>query len=105
VPVERRRRPRVERDRGGEALIGLGTLCMAAALVGRDSWRYGTLAVIAGVVLLAAGAWMNRRLLHDLITFRGPARRAPEGSAPPVASPPPGTPVAPSEPRRRLRIR
>ena len=105
VPVERRRRPRVERDRGGEALIGLGTLCMAAALIGRDSWRYGTLAAIAGVLLLAGGAWMNRRLLHDLITFRGAARRAPEGSPPPVASPPPGTPGAPSEPRQRLRIR
>jgi hypothetical protein len=102
VPIERRRRPRTERSRGGEMLIGLGTLCLAAALIGRDSWRYGTVAVILGTILLAAGAWMNRRLLHDLITFRGAARRSPEGSRPPVAPAPPGKP---GEPPRRLRIR
>ena len=102
VPVERRRRPRTERSRGGETLIGLGTFCMAAALIGRDSWRYGTVAVILGTLLLAAGAWLNRRLLHDLITFRGAARRSPEGSRPPVAPPPPGKP---GEPPRRMRSR
>jgi hypothetical protein len=108
VSVERRRRPRVERNRAGETLIGLGTLCMAAALLGRDSWRYGTLAVIAGAVLLVAGAVMNRHLLHDMISFRGAARRTPEGSqapaaAPPRTAPPSGKPGEP--PADRLRIR
>ena len=106
VPVERRRRPRAERSRGGEAMIGLGTLCMAGALVGRDSWRYGTVAVIVGAVLLLTGAVMNRRLLHDMIAFRGAARRSPEGSRPPVAAPPVAPPAkGPAEPPSRLRIR
>ncbi|HET7458361.1 MAG TPA: hypothetical protein VFJ74_11975 [Gemmatimonadaceae bacterium] len=103
VPVERRRRPRAERSRGGEAAIGLGTLGMAAALIGRDSWRYGTIAVILGTLLLLVGAWMNRRLLGELFSFRGAARRSPEGSRPPVAAPPAAQPGDP--PRRRLRIR
>ena len=48
VKRERRRRPRVERHRGGEAAIGLGVLGMAAAFFGRDTWRYSVIAVIAG---------------------------------------------------------
>ena len=40
VKRERRRRPRIERNRGGEAAIGFGVLCMAAAFIGRDTWRY-----------------------------------------------------------------
>ena len=32
VRGERRRRPRAERDRGGEAAIGFGVLCMAATM-------------------------------------------------------------------------
>lgn len=56
VRKERRRRPRRERDRLGEALLGLGVLAMAAAFMGRDSWRYSTIAVIVGSVLLLWGA-------------------------------------------------
>ena len=72
---ERRRRERVERDRVGEAALGLGTLAMAAALAGRDVWRYGNVAVIAGTVLLAAGIALNLRYLRDLLMNRGAARR------------------------------
>ena len=72
---ERRRRARVERHLGGETAIGLGVLCMAGALVGRDTWRYGTVVVIAGTVLLAIGAWLNRAYLRERITNRGELRR------------------------------
>jgi hypothetical protein len=56
IKQERRRRPRRERDRLGEALVGFGVLAMAAAFLGRDSWRYSTIAVILGSVLLLWGA-------------------------------------------------
>jgi hypothetical protein len=83
---ERRRRARAERHLGGETAIGLGVLCMAAALVGRDTWRYGTVAVIAGTVLLVIGAWLNRAYLRERITNRGELRRGapkPEKPQPP----------------------
>ena len=72
---ERRRRERAERDRPGETLVGLGIIAMAAALIGRDTWRFGTLAVLGGTVLLGVGAWRNRDYLRELFLFRGPARR------------------------------
>lgn len=65
---ERRRRPRRERDRGGEALVGAGVLAMATAIFGRDTWRYDTIAVIAGVVLLLIGVVRNRWYLRDLFS-------------------------------------
>src|SRR5262245_64839129 len=60
VKRERRRRPRIERSRGGEAAIGLGMLGMAAAFLGRDTWKYSVIAVIVGIVLLFYGALRNR---------------------------------------------
>lgn len=75
VKNERRRRPRVERSRGGEALIGLGVLCMAAAFGGRDTWKYSVVAVIAGTVLLISGAYGNRRYLAAAVSNRGALRR------------------------------
>ena len=85
---ERRRREREERHLGGEAAIGIGVLCMAAALIGRDTWRYGTLAVIAGAVLAVIGGWLNRRFLRDRIVNRGALRRAEgKGSGAPSAKP------------------
>jgi hypothetical protein len=66
---------RAERHLGGEAAIGLGMLCMAAALIGRDTWTYGTVAVIAGTVLFVAGAWLNRAYLKERVTNRGVLRR------------------------------
>lgn len=77
VKRERRRRPRIERSRGGEAAIGLGVLCMGAAFIGRDTWRYSVVAVIAGAVLLLAGVIRNRRYLAQAITNRGALRRRP----------------------------
>ncbi len=79
---ERRRSPRAERHRGGEAIVGAGALCMAAAFIGRDDWRYGTLAMLFGAILLAIGIALNRRFLGELLLNRGAARRAPGGSPP-----------------------
>ena len=73
--AERRRRARAERSRGGEVLIGLGMLALAAALAGRDLWRWGTVAVLAGIVFLLVGAVMNRSFLAERMSNRGPARR------------------------------
>jgi hypothetical protein len=64
VPQERRRRPRRERHRFGEALVGLGVIGMAAAFVGRDTWRYSTLTVIAASLLLLWGLKLNAGYLR-----------------------------------------
>lgn len=75
VKRERRRRPRLERHRGGEAAIGLGVLCMGAAFIGRDTWSYSVVAVIAGSVLLLYGSLLNWHYLGAAITNRGALRR------------------------------
>lgn len=75
VKRERRRKPRIERSRKGEAMVGLGVMCMAAAFIGRDTWVYSVVAVIAGSVLLLAGTIANRKYLRDTIGNRGPLRR------------------------------
>ena len=72
---ERRRRQRTERDRTGEAWIGVGLVAVSAALLGRDVWAWGNVAVLAGVACLGYGVWRNRTYLHELLTFRGAARR------------------------------
>ncbi len=81
VTPERRRRTRTEPSRAGEAVVGVGTLCMAAALFGRDTWRYGTVVVLIGSALLLLGAILNRAFLKEALMFRGAARRAVGGSA------------------------
>ena len=78
---ERRRRQRAERHRAGEAMLGFGVLAMAAAFIGRDTWRYSILAVIIGTVLLLVGTVLNRRYLRELFTFRGALRRGEGGEA------------------------
>lgn len=73
---ERRRRVRAPIDRNGELLVAGGCFCEAAALVGRDTWRWGTVMVIAGGVMLFAGALLNRAHLREMLLFRGASRRA-----------------------------
>jgi hypothetical protein len=72
---ERRRRPRVERHRNGEAMIGLGVLGLAAAFIGRDNWRYSILVVIIGALFLIVGAVLNARYVREMFVNRGPLRR------------------------------
>lgn len=72
---ERRRRTRAVPHKAGQTLVALGTLCMAAALIGRDTWRWGTISVLAGIALLIIGATMNRKYLKEVLLFRGAARR------------------------------
>jgi hypothetical protein len=72
---ERRRRARAVPNKAGQSLVALGTLCMAAALIGRDTWRWGTIAVLAGIMLLLIGAVLNRTYLKEVLLFRGAARR------------------------------
>lgn len=73
--VERRRRSRTGRSRPGEVIVGGGLLLVGAALVGGDQWRWATVAVLAGAVLLVIGTTFNARYLRERLTFRGAARR------------------------------
>ncbi|HEY1953896.1 MAG TPA: hypothetical protein VGG76_13910 [Gemmatimonadaceae bacterium] len=72
---ERRRRIRATPNKGGQTLIALGVVCMGAALIGRDTWRWGTIAVLAGICLVVIGAILNRVYLKESLLFRGAARR------------------------------
>src|SRR3954467_13617269 len=78
VKRERRRSPRIERSRGGEAMIGLGVLCMAGAFIGRDTWVYSVVTVIAGAVLLLLGTFVSRKYLGEVLGNRGKLRRRKE---------------------------
>jgi hypothetical protein len=72
---ERRRRVRATPSKGGQTLVALGILCMSAALIGRDTWRWGTISVLAGASLIIIGAIINRAYLKEVLLFRGAARR------------------------------
>lgn len=95
VKRERRRRSRTERNRGGESAIGFGILGMAAAFIGRDTWKYSVIAVIAGTALVLLGAIMNFRFLGSMISNRGALRRRPDGAGPGA----PGAPVEADKPK------
>jgi hypothetical protein len=62
--AERRRFRRLERDRKGEALVGLGVLSIAATIVGGAEWRYSVIAAIAGSVLMLWGVKRNARYIR-----------------------------------------
>lgn len=78
VKRERRRAPRIERSRKGEAMVGLGVMCMAAAFIGRDTWVYSVVTVIAGAILLLVGAIASRKYLREVVGNRGKLRRRDE---------------------------
>ena len=78
VTEERRRRVRRERNRFGEALVGFGVIAMAAAFIGRDEWRYTTLSVIAGAILLLWGTVKNSAYIRDVFV-RGDRPKLMEG--------------------------
>ena len=72
---ERRRRTRAGPHKLGQTMVATGTICLGIALIGRDTWRYTTVTVIMGSVLLIVGAIMNRVYLKEILLFRGAARR------------------------------
>jgi uncharacterized membrane protein HdeD (DUF308 family) len=65
---ERRLIAREERDRKGEVLVGLAAIAMAVTFIGRDTWRYSVLAVIAGAIVLIWGTRRNREYLRGALT-------------------------------------
>ena len=71
---------------------------MAAALIGRDTWRYGTVAVIAGAVLVLFGSCPTARYLRDRIVNRGALRRGgrPSAKRGPQRQPPKAAPLMPT---------
>jgi hypothetical protein len=75
VRRERRRSRRVERSRAGEAWIGFGTLAMAVAFIGRDTWPYTVVSVIAGAAMVFIGVVMNRHYFGARVSHRGALRR------------------------------
>jgi hypothetical protein len=79
--TERRRRKRAELDIPGEWLVGLGTACLGISLIGNEVWRWTTVAVISGIVLIVLGAILNRDFLREMLLFRGKSRRS-EGQPP-----------------------
>jgi cell division protein FtsW (lipid II flippase) len=76
---ERRRRQRAEIDTAGEWLVGLGVACLGISLIGNEVWRWTTLAVLSGIVLVVIGAILNRQFLREMLLFRGAARRSSGG--------------------------
>ena len=82
---DRRKRVRAPRHRGGQAAIGVGTLFVAAALFGRDAWRYGTIAVLFGVVAMGIGVWLNWEYIKAFML--GPEARVRETDPLPAPKP------------------
>jgi drug/metabolite transporter (DMT)-like permease len=74
---DRRRRARATVNQTGEWLLGAGAILIGVALIGRDHWRYGTLLVLIGGILLAVGGVLNRRYIKEFLFFRGATRRKP----------------------------
>ena len=62
--AERRSRERPERSKVGEIVFAAGMLCVAAALIGRDQWRFTTLAIAIAVVLVVIGVGLNVRYIR-----------------------------------------
>lgn len=63
--------------------MGAGMAAMAAALIGRDTWKFGTVAVLVGVALVLAGGVLNRAYLKETLLNRGAARRRDPEDQPP----------------------
>lgn len=95
---ERRRRERPQRNRAGEASLGVGLLLLAAALIGRDSWRYTTLAVILALIAFVVGLSLNLKYVRGLMF--GPVV-GPTANRRATDVPPPGD----AEKSEKMRIR
>jgi protein-S-isoprenylcysteine O-methyltransferase Ste14 len=86
LPAERRSRERPERSRIGQIVFGAGMLCVAAVLVGRDQWRFTTLAIAIAVVLVVIGVGLNLRYIRGSlfgpVLGRSEKRRETDHTAP-----------------------
>ena len=80
--TDRRKRTRPPRHPGGQVAIGVGTLFVAAALFGRDEWRYGTLAVMLGVVAFGVGVYLNWGYVKAFMLGPEPGVRPEDDSQP-----------------------
>jgi protein-S-isoprenylcysteine O-methyltransferase Ste14 len=85
LSTERRSRERPERSRIGQIVLGAGMLCVAAALIGRDQWRFTTLTIAAAVVLVVVGVGLNMRYIRGSllgpVLGRSSRRRETDNSA------------------------
>jgi hypothetical protein len=91
VSVERRSRPRPERHHLGEALLGLGIICVGIMLFADEAWGYQNLVMLLAVVFVAVGVGLNIKYVRGLAF--GPAagrvlRRRASDPAPPPPPPP-----------------
>ena len=101
VRPDRRRSPRPQRHHAGEAVLGVGVACVGVALIGRDAWRYTTVAILVAFVLCVVGVALNWRYVRAMM-FGDVARTV--GDAPPT--PPAGpSPAPPPQRERRARAR
>jgi hypothetical protein len=71
---ERRRRRRASVDSTGEGIAAIGMAFLGVALIGRD-WRFETLTVLIGTILVVWGGIRNRAYIREALLFRGAARR------------------------------
>jgi hypothetical protein len=98
---ERRRRERPTRHKPGEAALGVGLLFVSAALVGRDTWPYTTLAIVLALLFFAGGIALNHKYIRGLMF--GPAI-GPSATRRSTDPPPPAEPTEPSK-TEKIRIR
>ncbi|MFI5242564.1 MAG: hypothetical protein ACHQRL_06110 [Gemmatimonadales bacterium] len=64
---ERRSRARPARSKPGQIIFGTGMICVAAALIGRDQWRFTTLTIAVAVVLVVIGVGLNIRYIRGSV--------------------------------------
>ena len=74
VAAERRKAPRPERSRVGQACLGASLVCAALVLLSGGASPFAIAATFVGTALLVAGVVLNWHYLLDLIN--GPASRA-----------------------------
>lgn len=83
--AERRSRERPARSKIGQIVFGSGMLCVAAVLIGRDQWRFTTLAIAVAVVLVVVGVGLNLRYIRGSllgpVLGRSAKRRESDNSA------------------------
>ncbi len=75
--TERRRRQRTERNRAGEACVGIAVMLAGAALIGRDAWTLTPWIAGFACLFIVIGALLNRRYIREQLDFRGASRRDP----------------------------